>query len=455
MSKYLYTLCDYHAIKEASILIDGITVISGINGSGKSTLSKWLYYLVNGVNNFDKYLYDDYVNNVTELVRQYRFIARDLLHSFYRKTFDNNKQDEYRDTLDFFESVPTRIRLLAFHEALVDKVEALFNKTLERMCDLLSDYLKSESEIDSHIRRALHFIGIDDLSVKTDDIASLFLEKQKEKIHALQEEYIERKEHREKSVFLESLRKYYDMSDSMPEKYQLREDDVILFEGEGFGHLYNLNRAIYVDTPIAISGCSSDNKVFWRDFQHMMTRSKDGFVATDKELKKMIFRIKEIIHGDVVLKEDDFGDEELHLVRNDGLDIKIEDIATGMKSFSYIMQLLQNGYLDDKTLLMIDEPEAHLHPQWIVEFAHLLVLLNKELRVKILVNSHNPDMVQALQSIARKEDVEDNTHFYLAEPADENEYTYRFVNQGKSIEGIFKSFNLAYQKIEKYGDSSL
>ena len=48
MSKYKYTLRDYHAIKEAEIKLDGITVLSGINGCGKSTLSRWLFYLVNG-----------------------------------------------------------------------------------------------------------------------------------------------------------------------------------------------------------------------------------------------------------------------------------------------------------------------------------------------------------------------------------------------------------------------
>ena len=37
MSNYRYTLSDYHAIKEADITINGITVLAGENGCGKKT----------------------------------------------------------------------------------------------------------------------------------------------------------------------------------------------------------------------------------------------------------------------------------------------------------------------------------------------------------------------------------------------------------------------------------
>lgn len=116
------------------------------------------------------------------------------------------------------------------------------------------------------------------------------------------------------------------------------------------------------------------------------------------------------------------------------------------------MRLVENGYIDDKTLLMIDEPEAHLHPQWIVEFAHILVLLNKELGAKVMVASHNPNMVEAIQAIAKKEGVIDNTHFYMAYES-EQRFTYEYKDLEQDVEGVFRSFNVAYQKIEQYGDT--
>ena len=115
-------------------------------------------------------------------------------------------------------------------------------------------------------------------------------------------------------------------------------------------------------------------------------------------------------------------------------------------------QLLRNGWLDKETLLMIDEPEAHLHPQWIVEFARLLVKIHKELGVKVLVASHNPDMVAAIQSIAQKEEVIDKTVFYLAQRG-KDEPHYVFSDKGTDISDIFTSFNIALSRIEQYGNS--
>lgn len=78
MSKYIYKLSDYHAIKKAAISIDGITVLSGINGCGKSTLSKWLYYIVNGANLYDEFIYDRYVSQIQNIFTGLNFARRDV-----------------------------------------------------------------------------------------------------------------------------------------------------------------------------------------------------------------------------------------------------------------------------------------------------------------------------------------------------------------------------------------
>lgn len=107
--------------------------------------------------------------------------------------------------------------------------------------------------------------------------------------------------------------------------------------------------------------------------------------------------------------------------------------------------------MNDETLLMIDEPEAHLHPQWIVEFARLLVLLNKELGLKIIIASHNPDMVAAIHDIANKEGVLENTNFYVAQPENSESHQYIFKALGHEVEEIFESFNIALDNIGRYG----
>ena len=59
-------------------------------------------------------------------------------------------------------------------------------------------------------------------------------------------------------------------------------------------------------------------------------------------------------------------------------------------------------------------------------------------------------MVDAINAIARKENVEESTHFYLAEESEQS-FKYVYKDLGQDIEEIFKSFNMAYHKIEQYG----
>ena len=105
-------------------------------------------------------------------------------------------------------------------------------------------------------------------------------------------------------------------------------------------------------------------------------------------------------------------------------------------------------------MLIIDEPEAHLHPQWIVEYARTLVQINKRIGTKILISTHNPDMVSAIQSIAKKEDIINTTNFYLAEISqeDRNHFTYKYL--GNEIGEIFESFNIALSRIQMYGEQN-
>ena len=177
-------------------------------------------------------------------------------------------------------------------------------------------------------------------------------------------------------------------------------------------------------------------------------------VALEANAVKLLIRIRQLIGGEVKLQQSFYNSTELHYIRKgDNLNIRLEDTATGMKTFAYIQKLVENGYLNERTLLLIDEPEAHLHPKWIFEFAHLLVLLNKDLGVKVMVASHNPDMVAALQKVAEIEGLIDNTHFYQAYPQ-EGGYQFEYRDLGGSISEIFRSFNIATSRIQDYGEPS-
>jgi len=187
------------------------------------------------------------------------------------------------------------------------------------------------------------------------------------------------------------------------------------------------------------------------DVQHwdeLDTILKNKGENLNKKRKISALLKNEIIEGE---SKYDSKNESFIYKRNDGFSLDLFSCATGLKSFSLLQILYNNGFLDSKTLLILDEPEAHLHPAWIVQYARLVVMLHKELKVNFFIGSHNPDMVMAIKYIAKKELKKENNsvNFYFA--SEFNKYQFDYKHHETDIEPIFNSFNLSLDKINKYG----
>ena len=127
MSKYSFSIQSYHAIKEAHIDIDGLTVLAGINGSGKSTLSRWLYYLTNAMSEFEHIQKNEFVNALVRVVNQ---VARAL-----RSDNMSSKYDSYRE------------KILAF------KIENAFEEA--KLVDLFVAFLlQAENDLKKYVATA-------------------------------------------------------------------------------------------------------------------------------------------------------------------------------------------------------------------------------------------------------------------------------------------------------------
>ena len=96
--------------------------------------------------------------------------------------------------------------------------------------------------------------------------------------------------------------------------------------------------------------------------------------------------------------------------------------------FSIMKMLLDNGEIDNMTMLILDEPEAHLHPMWQNAFAEIIVLLVKKLGVNILLTTHSPNFMLALDAYMRKYNIADITNFYQTDVLEDNFVHYNCVN---------------------------
>ncbi len=106
--------------------------------------------------------------------------------------------------------------------------------------------------------------------------------------------------------------------------------------------------------------------------------------------------------------------------------------------------LLDNNRLNSYSLLILDEPEVHLHPKWQLEMAKIIVELVKN-GVKIVVNSHSPYMIDALKYYSDKSKV--NSNFYLAEKSKDETSTITDVTM--DISPIFEKLTEPLRKLRK------
>ena len=400
MSKYRFSICSYHAIKEADILIDGITVLAGPNGCGKSTISRWLYYMIDIATDFDSYLVKGYkteinslLQNITRAIREMWGLHRGINNGLnILQSVDDLKLDD-NFSLDSIGEYSGKLHLF-----------------IGEFASQLDKFLNAENVQEQRKDRVLNFLNQNLDGEEKARNAQAFAELISLQVDKMQQEVLYKSEDRSLTDVLSFLHTYLYEDEMVPAKIALQEEGVNIISEGRIGSLFNLDKAIYIDTPMAFGLDDFLKNVFWQRLRKLMLEENG---CHDKQNIRLLYRISEILNGKINVSDSLLGNKEMYYERKDGkLLLPLDKIATGMKSFAYLFQLIKNGYLDDKTVLMIDEPEVHLHPQWVVVFARLLILIRKSLGVKIVLASHNPDFVAAIKAIAKKEEILAETNFY-------------------------------------------
>lgn len=434
MNSLLLEINDYKAIAHAKIKLEGITVVSGVNSSGKSTLSKILYHIIKTVLDFEERVYLGFESELN-----YTF------HQLYRLANDNRLGTGKDDTLT--SSLPKTIETVRLKDFFYHSIELY--KTLFLEHEQKKPFGKKEIQRMAHILLPLSYRSregdIQDIEGLFQSVINYIKSREKAALDNLKE--------RPLSLFYSYLSPYLD-SDVI--SFDLSEDDIPIIDNEDdrINNIYSIESVFYNDTPMSIDEQSvsyknNDRYTIHRSFLKE-TLESSPLVSLTEEQKKINTELSSIISGNVSSEQIEF-DKRFNYTRStDKLNIDLVESATGIKAFGILQLLLSGGFLNEKTLLILDEPEAHLHPQWIVEYARIIVLLNKQLGVKFMIASHNPDMVSALRYISEKEKTLKNLRFYLAEKSnDKEQYNYRDLNT--DIEPIFQTFNIALDRIDQYG----
>lgn len=431
MAKYRFQIDNYHAIKHADLEINGITVVAGVNGCGKSTMSRWLYYVVNGLASLDDLLFSDFRDSIVNSLCKLSVAVDDV--SAYS---EGDKKKSYEDMIAL-------LSMITLSNGGVEKLRKSFVMAMDLLSEMLRVFMLQESNA-NQVLRVLNVLGIDG----TDRAQQKLHENAMSLFAKYEADYQNRKSERPLTYLQEKVKYVYKEKDSFPKVMSLKEDEVELLS-EKMGKVYGLNGAIYMGTPTAISLRQSDQVMLKALADKILYTNDKTSISSDSSA---ILSLIERMLGGTVMEKENLSSVDLVLHSKSGQEVRIEDLASGYKPLVYLLRLISNGWLTENTLLEIDEPETNLHPQWVVEFAHLLIMIHKYLGTKILITSHHPDMVSAIRYISEKEGLLDATRFYLAEPADEVPL-YEYKNLGNDIDPVFESFNESFATIQKYAEN--
>lgn len=450
-SKVLLKVEDFRAIGKAEIKLDGITVVAGVNGCGKSTLSKLLYWVYRGATDF-KVLADiqlkgdlrninkvffsfiqlirnsindennnlEQLNNMSELI----VIIADWAEIYHRKSIKEEK------ILDFLYNTKTKISLFGLDDICINK----------SFIDIIKDIYRKNQELKGEIKN-LEQKNI----VSSIDIINLIILYAENSIHGYQKNIV-----RKPRLFLDNQIKEVFHTNNPPTLLEISENELPIFKTdyEFLSEPYWIDNVIYIDTPMFFQNSGTEH---WNDVNEKLKKRPEyhNDKVNTKEIDTLIK--SEILTGQAEIKFNELN-SSFTFITPTGAEIDLSDSATGIKAFAVLDLLLRNKSINDKTLLILDEPEAHLHPQWVIEFGRLLTLIHKYIGAKVFVATHSPDMVQALRYIPNKEGIGERVNFYLAKADDNKNGQFIYQDLKGEIDDIFSSFNISLDKLAKYGE---
>ena len=441
---------DLYAVEKAKIDIDAITLLSGINGSGKSTLSRLLFHVIHNVNN-----YDELTNK--QLIISLSSIAR-YLYDLYRSITIRKNAYEELPQMKIIASIAGYFPYVHIDDIVPSEDD--FHVLLHECVKFYKDNHNKPSESD--INQLSKLLGKE---VNADDSFISNLESLKDYISSIFEENSSIYKQRSAELIINELTEIFD-SEEMPGKFSLKEwdDKIISYDNEEEGNRNNvkvlrtIKNVAYIDTPYLLNMQYQGNRRRFYTPQHHWDLLLNLLYDSTVQDETSIFteQISNVIGGHVELRKKPniyFGKEQMLFIPNgESGSVQMKGVATGIKSFLIIQRLLQIGLLNDSTLLIIDEPEAHLHPQWTVEYAKLIVDINKALGVKFLIASHSTDFIETLSAYGDKNDMLDSTNplirFYLAKETSANRF--QFNDCHGDIEPIFNVFNKSYDKMNQF-----
>lgn len=396
-------------IKSADIKLDGITVVAGKNDSGKSTIGE-------------------------------------ILCSFFTTFSDLDIK------IKFYRQREIRRIVISFLRETTHQSTYIYKNSID---DLVSKFCNSKdmfAEINNFIEDVVKVLKISDSINKEELYLSL------EKILKYSDEDIL------KSIAISSLvsaldgklKSVYTKDNALIEVEIKKQKFQIGIEADGTLKIelpFHINNtATYINNPFCLDYIvqpNNERNFFENDLVYKLRNKAKLVVEDDKDLplwtnEEPVAKLRmndllidatktinNIVPGEIL-----YTDKFIYKTES-GEDIDIASLSTGIKSFMIIKQLLENNQLKEKDILVLDEPEIHLHPEWQLLYAELIILLQKEYNLTVFITTHSSTFLEAIDVYSKKYKINNKCNYYISKKSI-SEKMVSFENVTNKLDVVYK-----------------
>lgn len=366
-------------VAESQIEISGLTLIVGNNGVGKSTVSRALYA---------------------------------TMRSFYRlheKTVDFKRKVVIRKLMDAVIGTPTEALFEQYRNATkaaslcahqlfsLDSISPSNTEITEGVNQFASKFSLSDSTVSNLVQQIKEVSNFSEVEVYKRIVGAQLSRTFSGQISNL---YQERKESTI-SLLIKNKEISINIKDNSVES--LLNPTIIRYEP-----FYISNFADLVNGQV--NGFLDANTL------NIYNEATDPNLELHDKTKSIINRLNKITKGKLI--QDDSND--FWFVSEDAPNVKIHpnNLASGLKTFLVLLDLLEKNLIVENATLILDEPEVHLHPEWQVYLAELLVLIQKAYNLHLLISTHSPYFFSAIDVYSKKHEIRETTKFYTMNKKD-------------------------------------
>jgi predicted ATPase len=418
-------------IQDSTIELKGITVIAGENNTGKSTYGKVLYCMFNAFQDKKTSIHNERLNDIRRIIYSVSSIR-------YKQYIADRLVKKIMDEIDLANS----------EEFVEDEIRKFVMETMSEQSISITD--EDYTVVNDLIKNIKLSMIIDDSAIQRTVVSRYFTEEFEGQINHV---------NRPRSTGNISL------------VIQKKNIDVFIESNECKKFVDNVgirHNAIYMDTPFVMDDISrqyrriapyprtimnSSSQINHRKSLHyrLSKEHSDNTVIEEVIINQKIANILSNIYS--VTKGEFKRDKENLMFLENGLKkpVPLSNVSAGIKAFLVIKRLLELGEIKERNILILDEPEIHLHPAWQLQFAEILVLLQKEFNLTILLATHSPYFLNALEVYSEKHNVKEFINFYLTENQGDISTIQDVTN---NLDTIYKQLAGPFQKLEdiNYGD---